>query len=59
LLAPWEEYFMNEIGDLPMEKYPAPDIDEEMKQKVRTTHFSGCLLLACIAHDSFSFCFAG
>ncbi|TKW42379.1 hypothetical protein SEVIR_1G380600v4 [Setaria viridis] len=34
LLAPWEEYFMNEIGDLPIEKYPAPDIDQEMKQKV-------------------------
>ncbi|KAF8779485.1 hypothetical protein HU200_002532 [Digitaria exilis] len=34
LLAPWEEYFLNEIGDLPIEKYPAPDIDQEMKQKV-------------------------
>ncbi|PAN09057.1 hypothetical protein PAHAL_1G455300 [Panicum hallii] len=34
LLAPWEEYFLNEISDLPIEKYPAPDIDKEMKQKV-------------------------
>ncbi|KAJ1281708.1 hypothetical protein BS78_04G326500 [Paspalum vaginatum] len=34
LLAPWEEYFLNEIGDLPIEKYPSPDIDQEMKQKV-------------------------
>ncbi|CAL4967744.1 unnamed protein product [Urochloa decumbens] len=34
LLAPWEEYFMNEIGDLPIGKHTAPDIDQEMKQKV-------------------------
>ncbi|CAN6252734.1 unnamed protein product [Urochloa humidicola] len=34
LLAPWEEYFLNEIGDLPLEKHTAPDIDQEMKQKV-------------------------
>ncbi|CAN6245545.1 unnamed protein product [Urochloa humidicola] len=34
LLAPWEEYFLNEIGDLPVEKHTAPDIDQEMKQKV-------------------------
>jgi len=36
LLAPWEEYFLNEISDLPIEKYPAPDIDKEMKQKAAT-----------------------
>lgn len=35
MLAPWEEYFLSEIGDLPIEKCPAPDIDQEMKQKVR------------------------
>lgn len=34
LLAPWEQYFLNEIGDLPIEKCPAPDIGHEMKQKV-------------------------
>ncbi|EES07789.1 DEAD-box ATP-dependent RNA helicase 48 [Sorghum bicolor] len=34
LLAPWEQYFLNEIGDLPIEKCPAPDIGQEMKQKV-------------------------
>lgn len=34
LLAPWEQYFLDEIGDLPIDKYPAPDIDQEMKQKV-------------------------
>ncbi|KAL6912313.1 hypothetical protein ACP4OV_001118 [Aristida adscensionis] len=34
LIAPWEEYFLNEISDLPIEKYPAPEIDLEMRQKV-------------------------
>lgn len=34
LLAPWEQYFLDEIGDLPIDKYPAPDVDQEMKQKV-------------------------
>ncbi|KAL6633275.1 hypothetical protein ACP70R_025946 [Stipagrostis hirtigluma subsp. patula] len=34
LIAPWEEYFLDEISDLPIEKYQAPGIDEEMKQKV-------------------------
>ncbi|XP_062220810.1 DEAD-box ATP-dependent RNA helicase 48-like [Phragmites australis] len=34
LLAPWEEYFLNEISDLPIEKYQAPEIQQEMKQKV-------------------------
>lgn len=45
MLAPWEQYFLDEIGDLPIDKYPAPDIDQEMKQKVffsfRTV---GCLI---------------
>ncbi|TVU27631.1 hypothetical protein EJB05_19126 [Eragrostis curvula] len=34
LIAPWEEYFLNEIHDLPIEKDQAPEIDWEMKQKV-------------------------
>jgi hypothetical protein len=34
LIAPWEEYFLNEINDLPMEKDQAPEINQEMKQKV-------------------------
>jgi superfamily II DNA/RNA helicase len=35
LLAPWEEYFLNEIHDLPVQKSQTPNIDEEMKRKVR------------------------
>ncbi|OWM85331.1 probable DEAD-box ATP-dependent RNA helicase 48 [Punica granatum] len=34
LLAPWEEYFLNEIKDLPMEKLPLPSLDPESKLKV-------------------------
>ncbi|BAF10498.1 dEAD-box ATP-dependent RNA helicase 48 [Oryza sativa Japonica Group] len=34
LLAPWEEYFLNEIHDLPVQKSQTPNIDEEMKRKV-------------------------
>ncbi|KAK3159532.1 hypothetical protein QOZ80_2AG0151230 [Eleusine coracana subsp. coracana] len=34
LIAPWEEYFLNEISDLPIEKDRAPEIHQEMKQKV-------------------------
>uniref|UniRef100_A0A0D9VMX3 ATP-dependent RNA helicase n=1 Tax=Leersia perrieri TaxID=77586 RepID=A0A0D9VMX3_9ORYZ len=34
LLAPWEEYFLNEIHDLPVQKSNSPHIDEDMKQKV-------------------------
>nr|XP_034887988.1 probable DEAD-box ATP-dependent RNA helicase 48 isoform X4 [Populus alba] len=29
LLAPWEEYFLNELKDLPLEKFPLPQIDSE------------------------------
>ncbi|XP_062221441.1 DEAD-box ATP-dependent RNA helicase 48-like isoform X2 [Phragmites australis] len=34
LIAPWEEYFLTEISDLPIDKYQAPEIDQQMKQKV-------------------------
>lgn len=34
LIAPWEEYFLKEVQDLPIEKGPVPHIDPEMKQKV-------------------------
>uniref|UniRef100_A0ACD5ZB15 Uncharacterized protein n=1 Tax=Avena sativa TaxID=4498 RepID=A0ACD5ZB15_AVESA len=34
LIAPWEEYFLKEVHDLPIEKAPVPHIDHEMKQKV-------------------------
>jgi hypothetical protein len=34
LIAPWEEYFLKEVHDLPIEKGPMPHIDLEMKEKV-------------------------
>lgn len=34
LLAPWEEYFMNEIRDLPVDKCPLPPLDPDMNRKV-------------------------
>lgn len=34
LIAPWEEYFLDEIKDLPFEKISLPDMDPVVKQKV-------------------------
>ncbi|KAE9459548.1 hypothetical protein C3L33_08564, partial [Rhododendron williamsianum] len=37
LLAPWEEYFLHEIKDLPVEKYPAPQLDPDVKIKIENS----------------------
>lgn len=34
LLAPWEEYFMDEIKDLPVDKSASPHLDPDMKVKI-------------------------
>jgi ATP-dependent RNA helicase MSS116 len=34
LIAPWEEYFINEIKDIPLEKFPLPDLDLQAQLKV-------------------------
>lgn len=34
LLAPWEEYFMDEMKNLPIEKLPVPVLSPDMKLKV-------------------------
>ncbi|CAH9126644.1 unnamed protein product [Cuscuta epithymum] len=34
LLAPWEEFFLSTVKDLPMKKAGAPLVDPEMKKKV-------------------------
>ncbi|KAK9265973.1 hypothetical protein L1049_009492 [Liquidambar formosana] len=34
LLAPWEEYFMDDIKDLPIEKFPLPHLDPDAKLKL-------------------------
>lgn len=34
LLAPWEEFFLSTIKDLPVSKAPVPLLDPEAKKKV-------------------------
>ncbi|KAL8207797.1 hypothetical protein R6Q57_007209 [Mikania cordata] len=34
LLAPWEEYFLEEIKDLPLHKSSSPHLDPDMKTKI-------------------------
>ncbi|CAM8937179.1 unnamed protein product [Rhodiola kirilowii] len=34
LLAPWEEYFLNEIRDLPLDKCPLPPLEPNMNRKL-------------------------
>ncbi|KAK7318272.1 hypothetical protein RJT34_02971 [Clitoria ternatea] len=34
LISPWEEYFLAEIKDLPLQKLPLPDIDPQGKLKI-------------------------
>ncbi|GMJ06193.1 hypothetical protein like AT2G07750 [Hibiscus trionum] len=34
LIAPWEEYFLDEIKDLPLKKLSLPDMDPDVKQKL-------------------------
>ncbi|KAE8662070.1 putative DEAD-box ATP-dependent RNA helicase 48 [Hibiscus syriacus] len=34
LIAPWEEYFLDEIKDLPLEKLSLPDMEADAKQKL-------------------------
>ncbi|KAI4326983.1 hypothetical protein L6164_019492 [Bauhinia variegata] len=34
LIAPWEEYFLDEIKDVSLERFPLPDIDPQIKLKI-------------------------
>lgn len=34
LLAPWEEYFLDDIKDLPIANFPVPQLDPELQAKV-------------------------
>ncbi|KAK6137435.1 hypothetical protein DH2020_028792 [Rehmannia glutinosa] len=34
LLAPWEQYFLDDIKDLPLEKCPSPHIDPNVKAEI-------------------------
>ncbi|MED6195551.1 hypothetical protein PIB30_038882 [Stylosanthes scabra] len=37
LMAPWEQYFLDEIKDLPLEKFPFPDMHTETKLKIENS----------------------
>nr|KYP65600.1 putative DEAD-box ATP-dependent RNA helicase 48 [Cajanus cajan] len=37
LIAPWEEYFLNEIKNLPLQKFPLPDVDPQAKLKIENS----------------------
>lgn len=45
LLAPWEQYFLDDIKDLPMENWPVPHLDPRVKVKV-----------SCFLHSFFFLC---
>lgn len=34
LLAPWEEYFLDDLKDLPLDKFPSPHLDPHSKLQV-------------------------
>lgn len=40
LIAPWEEYFLNDLKDLPLDKLPSPCLDPEIQHQV-------CYSLSC------------
>lgn len=42
LLAPWEQYFLDDIKDLPMESWPVPHLDPHVKVEV------SCLVLSIL-----------
>lgn len=35
LLAPWEQYFLDDIKDLPLKKLPSPELDPDVIEKVQ------------------------
>ncbi|KAK6947755.1 Helicase, C-terminal [Dillenia turbinata] len=37
LLAPWEEYFLSEIKDLPIEKVPVPQLNPDIKLQINAS----------------------
>ncbi|KAI3422743.1 uncharacterized protein J3R85_011830 [Psidium guajava] len=37
LLAPWEEYFLDEVKDLPIDRIPVPSVDPDVKVKMESS----------------------
>ena len=52
LLAPWEEFFLSTVKDLPITNAEAPLIDPDTRKKVSVGHFSALVF-------PFSSCSAG
>ena len=48
LLAPWEEFFLSTIKDLPISKAPVHLIDPDTKKKVSLQRFSSLLVSLCL-----------
>lgn len=34
LLAPWEEYFLHDLKELPLDRFPSPQLDPNLKLQV-------------------------
>lgn len=50
LLAPWEQYFLDDIKDLPMENWPVPRLDPRVKVKVSCFVHTHSCFYALIGH---------
>lgn len=48
LLAPWEEYFLDELKDLPVEKFPSLQLDRDTKLKVLASPPSIVFFALCV-----------
>ena len=53
LLAPWEEFFLSTIKDLPITKASAPSVDPDTQKKVNLDVFcfASCLFHSSVVYD--------
>ena len=54
LLAPWEEFFLSAIKDLPITKVPVPSVDPETRKKVSINGTCSSFSLHLLVSFSFS-----
>lgn len=50
LIAPWEDYFLDEIKDLPLEKSSLPRLNPDVKAKVCIDHINLDHLIFAMHH---------
>jgi len=50
LIAPWEDYFLDEIKDLPLQEFPLPHIDAHAKLKVHVLLLFSCIQNCDLCH---------